>query len=270
MKNKISWIVSGIFVLAQAAAANVFVDNFNNGVVADSDNIVDFWDSSGVGGGGLGGANESGGELVITAGRTGGTSNADWVVASEPQSMFNFVAGQGLSFQAIAPSGSAMVEQTDFTDPDSARLRFSVTQEQQESIVMDDAFELYIESSQSGMLRFRENGDSWNELATFSSTTDIVSFRLDLTATGFGLELFDSNGSVFSDTGTYNINQSAWANGSAVAFTAQDRGSPEGAQVTVSLDQFTVAQIPEPMSSGLIILSSALVWVLFRRIRASK
>lgn len=221
----------------------VFIDNFKNGVVQNSDSVDWFWTSTGEGGGGLGGAIENNGELGIFAGRNTGTSSSEWIIASEPQSMFNFVSDQGLSFEVMAPNGRVLVEQSNFTDQSAARLRFSITQQLQLASALDDAIELFIAADQTGLLRFRENGRTpWIELASFRSATDIVGFRLSLTATNFELTLFDSNGAVSAESGKHYINRTVWSKPLAVALTVQDQGSPEGAQVNVALDSFTVSK----------------------------
>lgn len=270
-----------------ASATVLFQDNFNNGVVADSDSVTGFWNpvGSAVVGSSLA---ESGGNLVISLPGSNNSTAQNSTLRSHDGAgpTFNFFTQQltftlsGLSVTNpgvgdvgvsasnsilqfyISPSSTSPYTNPS-TTPDMVGVRIRANNRVELGFKQDDTTTSNVFS-----------GDSLAHNFTYADT--VTGFALTLDATHYSLLIFFDNVETPSTTvsGTHGLSEGAWGAGetigeSGIGLVASSFISSGKANDTlVTLDSLTVTAIPEPSSAAGLAGLAALGLAALRRRRS--
>lgn len=252
--------------LGQARADTVvFVDNFDNSVVADSDANTGFWTTYKSNPSCLISENTAGSsDLEMTA--TGGTGSdqAKAAIYSQLNSTFS-IGTQKLQFSArglaIGGSGGNTYDRS---------LRFSLNDSAgSDGYPAADAWVMNIFGNNKVKLGWKTgapNSDPFAHLifdVTITTIGNITGFDLTLDNTTYDLKIYGT-------TGTYDSSNNALFAGTYAGFvnnnlgmylSAIRAGAPAANTATLLLDQWSVTQIPEPATLGLFGLGAMLMCV---------
>lgn len=238
MKKKIvGWIVLMAMLSLNAWAEFIFIDHFDNDIVEDSDYEVGFWSIVETPGN-LSNVVESDGEWVITAGRATGTSSAESLITSAVDSRFNFIETRLLFEADLTVSAlSGMPE-------NHARMRFLISDSIGKVGHVENAIDLLLRADNTGGLRVKtDDGDPITLVGIdLEESNPVEAFRLFLDSSGYELVLFDAEGAtLLSESGPYEVNDSAWASGAALSFNVFEPGTEvPDAYAEVRMSRFAV------------------------------
>lgn len=241
-----------VFLAGTTMAELIFIDNFSNDIVEDSDTIEGFWSEASRDGNDSG-ITETGGQWIMTAGKRTASGSADYMMQSAVGPSFNFASGPGLIFEA-----TGRMDAIGGMPGDHARMRFLISTDLGKINSSDNAFDLVYQADNTGQMRIRKDA-STSTLVSFdlSDQNQIAGFRMELTGSGYALSLFDEDGeTLFDAADSYVITTSAWDDGAAVSFMVFDTGTDiDDARAEYVLDQFSISVIPEPTTVSLFVVS---------------
>lgn len=251
-------IVTTTFVLLGDASADV-IDNFDNGVVADNDTTVGYWDTLSFGGS-ANDISEASSDLTFTIGDSDGSNESDFGGASifshDFHSDLNFLSStvlikvRGIEFASTGPS---------FVGVTQRHLRVGFVSSGQSAFEADDAvFARIFETGVSVRSKINEadtNGQG-TEQANLGALNGVggIDFQIGPAANGtLGYSLtayFPSGATAGSTSGTFAYDASQWNQGdhsSRLLVMAQELNVSGGDQVfTASLDSISITSVPEP------------------------
>ena len=271
-------IVATSFLVSGNAGADL-IDNFDNGVVADSDATAGYWDTMSFGGS-ANDISEAGSDLTFTIGDNDGSNENDFGGASifshDFHSDFNFLSStvlikvRGIEFASTGPS---------FVGTTQRHLRVGFVSSGQNAFEADDAvFARIFETGVSVRSKANEantNGQG-TEQADLGALNGVggIDFQIGPASSGslgYSLTAYFPSGAVAGATsGTFAYDGSLWNQGdhsSRLLVMAQELNVSGGDQVfTASLDSISITSVPEPASFLLTAVAAFGVgWHLRRR-----
>jgi hypothetical protein len=284
MLPRIRTFVAGTALLGLPVAATqagvVFVDHFNNGVVADSDNVAGFWtvDQTTIppADGAVTAVETAGptGQLTITTVDTGVSGNVRpaYGLISDVSSDFAFDNAQGVTY-----SFDFDLNTNDAGGAGRDRLRFWITDDKAPgfggSFDVEDAVTVDVLGADRIDFGWK-NGSLGNPFANQPGSTDnwspgvgnITGFDLTLTDTSWELVVNGSGGTasqsgLFADDGGLTN----WG-ASSIGFHINEIDGGNAARTFVNeIDRLEVTAIPEPGSLGLALTGAGLILVRRRQ-----
>jgi hypothetical protein len=271
-------VVAAIFVFPAFARAGL-IDNFDNGVVADSDSTVGYWGTTSFGGS-ANDISEADSSLTFTIGDNDGTNESDFggasIFSNDFHSDFGFLSRpvtikvRGIQFRS---TGSP------FVAPDERHLRVGFVSSGTNAFGADDAvFARIFETGVSVRSKINEadtNGQG-TEQANLGALNGVGGIDLQIGPGSAGMldysliAYFPSGATAGSTSGSFAYDASQWNQGdysSRLLVMAQELNVSGGNQVfTASLDSVSVSAVPEPSSFYLAALAAFGVgWHQLRR-----
>lgn len=253
-------IVAIIFLFPGVGRADM-IDDFDNGVVADSDSTVGYWDTLSFGGSATD-ISESGSALTFTVGDNDGTNENDFGGASifshDFHSEFNFLSSAVL----IQVRGIEFTSTGQFSvGPTERHLRVGFVSSGQSAFEADDAvFARIFETGVS--VRSKINETNTNGQGTHQANIGAINGvggidflvgpgsagMLNYSLTGY----FPSGATAGTTSGSFAYDASQWNQGdgsSRLLVMAQELNVTGGNQVfTASLGSISISTVPEPSS----------------------
>lgn len=271
-------IVASIVLFPGVGKADL-IDNFDNGLVADSDFATDYWGNLSFGGS-ANDISEAGSKLTFTVGDDDGSNESNSggasIYSNDFHLGFNFLSSpvlikvRGIEFASTGNSFVSTIERS---------LRVGFVSSGTSAFAADDAvFARIFETGVSVRSKINEtdmNGQG-TEQANLGAINGVggIDFLIGPGSAGmldYSLTAYFPSGSTAGSTsGTFAYDASLWNQGdqsSRLLVMAQELNVPGGDQVfTASLGSVSVTAVPEPSSYLLIVFAAiGLGWLRFRR-----
>jgi hypothetical protein len=235
-------LAAAILLAGPAGAETLFEDNFDNGIVADSDEKPFYW----VGQGNRGSILEKNGKVAITT-RTGNADQAWW------KEIASAGVDPTLDFSSRPVTFSGTVERISGTTHDPAKqgFRFSVGSEPGPSWEAGSLFRFEILRGQRIWFTEKVDGTA-TVLAGEKYPREVADFALALDADSYRLVVTDREGHETTFKGTHSLGSGTWkGNGACMALTAYKNkdGDSDGA-VTIEIGHLKVVAEPAGASGS--------------------
>jgi len=277
MKTMFAITFSGLMLFAVASAVQadtiVFQDSFNNGVVANSDSVPNYWTPvsylGAPGDGTITEANGPGG-LTMTVARPASANNNQLHLETTTYSYLNFFDHK------ITIDCSLAVSITTANSPGSFRFTLG-SQPLNNEYGVNDGIQFNVEAYPTFdkvTLQAKQNAPNspYTALTTPVFPATLSRFVLTLDATTYSLSLYLGNGSLFNAvpyTGSLGLDPSQWGpsanpsqynHDSAIDIEAiVTKNAADPGNLSANLTNLTVSVIPEPASLGLLALGGLLL-----------
>lgn len=261
MNHHTHLIAAAVIFLFPAVGRADLIDNFDNGVIADSDSIGGYWDTVSFGGS-ANAISEAGGRITFTVGDDDGSNESDFgaagIFSNGFRSDLNFLSNsvtlqvRGIEFQS---TGSP------FVSPTERLLRVGFVSSGNNAFAADDA--VYLRIFETGVsVRSKINQANMNGQGTEQANlgaingVDGVDLQIGPGSAGmldYSLTAYFPGGSIAGSTsGSFGYDASQWNQGdhsSRLLVLAQELNVSGGNQVfTASLDSVSTTSVPEPSS----------------------
>lgn len=274
-------IVTTTVLFACSAASGAFVDEFDNGVVQDSNGISGFWDTLSFGGS----ANsivEAGGNITFTIGDDDGSNESDFGGASAFSNSFrpefSFLSNQvKIEVRGIQFSSPG----NPFISPNERLMRVGFVSSGDSAFAADDA--VFLRIFETGVsLRSKTNETNMNGQGTEQASlgnlngvggVDLLLGPGTLGNIDYSLTAYFPSGAVAGSTsGSFAYDSSQWDQvdqSSRLLINPQELNVSGGTQFfTASLGSLSVTAVPEP--SSLLAVAVASICCMVLRLRKSR
>jgi hypothetical protein len=252
-KLKILKLVAAAFLLGSTSQAQViFQDNFNNGIIANSDTITGYWTNAP---GAVWTHSESGGFFSGSTPTSTGTAHTEIYGAMDSSiGFFSQEKTYSVRLDADGLNGAAT----------GKTLRFSLMSGNQ-TFTADDSISLAILNSNVIRMGAAQNEGTATPsaspealgnllaLTTLTSTNPITGFDLTLNSTSYSLTMLQSGVATQTFSGNHNLSLANWGDGVNDVTRAAFRATrTSGSAMSFDIDSYTVqtTAVPEPASVG--------------------
>lgn len=264
MKRMITtaWAVLALCLALNAGADPIFVDNFANGIVADSDSQAGFW-STYING--TGSVSESNGAVTLVASAAYGVG-ANSSIYSGRDSRFNFFNSTGLTVSATVDTSGMVVQ-----PGDESSLAFRVVMGIDTTKGLGNNCIYWQQTSNGGIGIYKVINGTQQTLrnATTTAQSMLKSYSLSLDATDYYLEVVLTDDTQVSYSGAHGL--SDWGDTSILQGAVRFKNGGLVAANSISMVEIsnltvTPGIIPEPATMGMIGIASIVILAIRRMV----